>query len=187
MIDLTQSKVRRQARTNPSLLVVVVLALSALLQAAAIATSRGEPAHADGITVGDDLSQMSLEFANRIVTALDPQPMLLLIFDPECPHSRHVAPLWSEWLTSDDSRELAVLGIAPQPIAAAAAYAREQRWSVRVASIFAANDPIARRTPWVVAVDSTSRVLREEHGRKVAEVARWMLDIRKERRPIYSH
>ena len=187
MSDLTQPKERRQARTKPTLLVVVVLALSAMLQAAAILTSRGASAHADGVTVGDDLSRMSLEFANRTVTALDPQPMLLLIFDPECPHSRHVGPLWSVWLTSDDSRELAVLGIAPQPIAAAAAFAREQHWSVRVASIVAANDPIARRTPWVVAVDSAGRVLREKHGRKVAEVARWMLDIRQERRPIYSH
>ena len=78
MSDLTQSKDRRQARTKPSLLVVAVLALSAMLQAAAIVTSRRESAHADGVTVGDDLSRMSLEFANRTVTALDPQPMLLL-------------------------------------------------------------------------------------------------------------
>lgn len=177
MSDLTQSKERRQAWTKLSLL-VVVLALSAMLQAAAIVKSRGESAHADGVTVGDDLSLMLLESANYTITALEPQPLLLLIFDPECPHSRHVAPLWSEWLTSDDSRQLAVLGIAPQPITAATAFAREQQWSVRVASIFAANDPIMRRTPWVVAVDSAGQVLREEHGRKVAEVARWMLDIR---------
>lgn len=118
------------------------------------------------------------------VAPLDPQhPMLLLIFDPDCVHTRRVAPLWSSWLASGEAEGLTVLAIAPAPVAVAAEYARNQQWWVGVAAAVGSEEQpgghrVTRRTPWVVAVDASGRVVREAHGAKLAEVAHELLDTR---------
>ncbi len=168
-------------RSNTGAAVAIGLALLAVFQTARIVSGRNE-AVPELVAVGDDLSQMSLRYGDGTVAPLDPHhPMLLLIFDPDCVHTRRVAPLWSSWLVSGAAEGHTVLGIAPAPVAAAAQYARDQQWWVMVAAPAESEDqpgehPVVGRTPWVVAVDAGGRVVREAHGSKLAEVARELLD-----------
>ena len=167
--------------------VVVALALLAVVQTVGIVAGGGSAAPPRMIGVGDDLSLLALRHGDGTVAALDPErPMLLLIFDPACVHTARVAPLWSSWLASDEARGLAVLAIAPGPLPAAETYARAQQWRTVVSSTGgpeeqAGGHPATRRTPWVVAVDSSGRVMAEGHGSEVAEVARSLLDSRWQR------
>ena len=97
------------------------LALLAILQTVGIVSGRNEPVSRDLVAVGDDLSPLSLQYLDATVADLDPtHPMLLLIFDPDCVHTRRVAPLWSSWLASGATEGLAILAVAPGPVAAAA-------------------------------------------------------------------
>ena len=179
---MPQAKRRRQSKTGVP--VAIGLALLAVFQTVRIVSDRNEAAFPDLVAVGDDLSPMSLRYDDGTVAPLDPRhPMLLLVFDPDCVHTRRVAPLWSSWLASGEAEGLTVLAIAPAPVAAAAEYAREQQWRVVVAATAESEEqpgghPVTRRTPWVVAVDAGGRVVREAHGGKLAEVARELLDIR---------
>lgn len=179
---MPRSRQRRQSKLVVP--VAIGLALVAILQIVGIVSGRDHPPPRDPVEIGDDLSVMSLEYSDGTVAALDPaHPMLLLIFDPDCVHTSRVAPLWSSWLASGAIEGLSVLAIAPGPVAAAAEYAREQRWGVVVAATAGSEEqpgghPVTRRTPWVVAVDSDGRVVREAHGSRLTEVAGFLLDSR---------
>lgn len=163
---------------------VVSLAVLAVLQLAGVidgGAEFGSPLGIEAVSVGDDLSSVPMQYSDGTVSALDPTgPMILLIFDPDCVHSGRVAPLWSSWLASG-GKTLSVLAVAPGPVTAALAYAKERQWPVRVASPRGGankmeGQTMMRRTPWVFAVDSAGRVVSEAHGSKVAEVARSLLD-----------
>lgn len=118
-IAMPRPKRGRQSKTGVS--VAIGLALLAVFQTVGIVSGRNEAALPDLVAVGDDLSPMSLQYEDGTVAPLDPQhPMLLLIFDPDCVHTRRVAPLWSSWLASAEAEGLTVLAIAPAPVAAAA-------------------------------------------------------------------
>ncbi len=181
-ISMPRPNGRRKSKTGVP--VAIGLALLAVFQTVRIVSGRNEAAFPGQVEVGDDLSPMSLQHGDGTVTRLDPpHPMLLLIFDPDCVHTRRVAPLWSSWLTSGEAEGHTVLAIAPAPVAAAAQYARDQQWWVVVAAPAESEEqpgehPIVGRTPWVVAVDADGRVVREAHGSKLAEVARELLDTR---------
>ena len=181
-IAMPRPKRGRQSKTGVS--VAIGLALLAVFQTVGIVSGRNEAALPDLVAVGDDLSPMPLQYDDGTVAPLDPQhPMLLLIFDPDCVHTLRVAPLWSSWLASGEAEGLTVLAIAPAPVAAAAEYARNQQWWVGVAAAVGSEEQpgghlVTRRTPWVVAVDASGRVVREAHGAKLAEVAHELLDTR---------
>lgn len=171
---------RRSPRpTQRARVLIATLALLALAQTAAVGKRfLGGVTGEVEITAGHDLSSVSLRRANGALVGLaDGRRTLLLVFDPECAHSRGVAEDWREWLGDpghDDIRILAVSGGSPS---AATAYAREQRWGVEVASIAGAMGgsavhALTRRVPWVFAVSGDGRVLASGHGRKLAEVAR---------------
>lgn len=102
-------------------------------------------------------------------------PLLVLVFDPECAHTRRVAPVWSDWLRNANP-SFSVVALSASRRAAASAYAAEAGWSVPVLTI-RANAPeklardIVRRTPWVFAVDAHGRVVSAGHGSRVSEVA----------------
>jgi len=57
-------------------------------------------------------------------------PALLLVFDPECAHSRRIASVWSEWLNAStiDHR---VLAVSRGIVSEAAEYARASDWPVQ--------------------------------------------------------
>lgn len=178
------SRSRRRGQSKLAVPVAIGLALVAILQIVGIVSGRNEPPPGDPVEIGDDLSLMSLEYSDGTIAALDPtHPMLLLIFDPDCVHTSRIAPLWSSLLASGAIEGLTVLAVAPGPVAAAAEYARAQRWGVVVAATTGSEDPpgihpVTRRTPWVVAVDSNGRVVHEAHGSRLTEVAGFLLDSR---------
>ena len=164
----------RAASAPTATLALLVVAQAAVLGCRVLGGGNPE----DEIAVGDDLSAVSLQRADGSLTGLaDGQGTLLLVFDPDCPHSRKVAAMWRDWLSVGDPGRGRVLALSPAASSSAAAYAREQRWRVDVASIAAATDgngghSLTRRTPWVFALDGDGRVLASGHGRKLAEVVR---------------
>ena len=106
----------RQASRRPSRYVAVAgLAVVAVVQAIAFAYVR---AHTNGptpfVTTGHDLSDLSLRDYRGALQALGAgQPALLLVFDPNCAHSRRVAPLWSDWLKGTYTRAIGSLPFPP--------------------------------------------------------------------------
>lgn len=128
------------------------------------------------LTSGDDVSEVSFHLADGTVARLgDGRRTLLLVFDPDCPHTRRVTPAWSEWLSAVDTGGLRILGIAPGPRAPADAYAREMEWDVPVAALEGLDDDtmemIVGRVPWVIAIDERGIVVSEDHGSRLSEVA----------------
>lgn len=129
------------------------------------------------ITVGHDLSQVSLERADGTELDLsDGQNTLLLVFDPECVHSGKVAAMWKQWLKAAPRADR-VLALSAGSLRSANAYARDQEWPVEVVSIGtdaagSRSHALVRRAPWVYALGGDGRVLAGGHGRKLPEVAR---------------
>ena len=131
---------------------------------------------ATGIGVGEDLSGVRVGGADGMERALVTEaPMLLLVFDPECAHSRRISPEWRAWLL-EAGGPANVLALSAGSVTDAATFAQANGWPVRVATI----NPGARgsrehaltsRTPWVFAVDRSGRVLAEGHGARLPEVA----------------
>lgn len=155
----------------PRRVAIAGLAIAAVLQALAFAYIRG---HADGptpfVTRGHDLSDLSLRDSRGALQALGAgQPTLLLVFDPDCVHSRRVAPLWSDWLEESVHKGYRILVVSAGPTATD--YVREQHWPVIVTSAEPVGHVITKRTPWVFAVDGQGRVVADGHGRNLAEVA----------------
>jgi len=171
----------RVGRTRPwrSRAVVMALAVSAIGQAAILralvfdADSRPDP-----IPVGLNLSSVSVRHADGTLGEVGAgQSTLLLIFDPDCAHSRRVAPGWSSWLAGREARRLRVLAISLGPLAEAIDFADEHLWPVEVLSLeHPAAEPdaaiLTRRTPWIVALDQAGRVVTDGHGADLDEVAR---------------
>jgi len=153
------------------------LAIVAVVQALAFAYVR---AHTNGpsplVTRGDDISDLSLRDSQGALQELGAgQPTLLLVFDPDCAHSRRVAPFWTSWLESNVHKGHRIIAISTGP--AATEYVRERLWPVLVASPEPVGHAIAKRTPWVFAVDEQGRVAADGHGRHLAEVAQNLLSL----------
>ena len=129
------------------------------------------------LTSGDDVSEVSFHLGDATVARLgDGRRTLLLVFDPDCPHTRRVAPAWSEWLSAVDTGGPQILGIAPGPRAPAETYAREMEWDVPVAALVGVDDDtmemIVGRVPWVIAIDERGH-RRERRPRQQAFRGGW--------------
>ncbi|MCY3676021.1 MAG: hypothetical protein F4Z31_05415 [Gemmatimonadetes bacterium] len=167
---------RRALRSRavvPALAVSVIGQVVVLLALVFDADSRPEP-----IPVGLNLSSVSVRHADGTLDEVGAgQPTLLLVFDPDCAHSRRVAPAWSSWLAGREARRLRVLAISLGPLAEAIDFANEHHWPVEVLSLeHPAREPdaaiLTRRTPWLVALDQAGRVVTDGHGADLDEVAR---------------
>lgn len=155
----------------PRHVAIAGLAIVAVLQALAFAYIRAQTSGPTPlVTRGHDLADLSLRDSHGALQTLGAgQPTLLLLFDPDCAHSRRVAPLWTSWLERNVHRGHRIIAISTDP--GATDYVRERQWPVIVASNEPADHPIAIRTPWVFAVDGQGRVVAEGHGRHLPEVA----------------
>lgn len=135
---------------------MATLALLALAQTAAVGKRfLGGVTREVEITAGHDLSAVSLRRANGALVGLgDGRRTLLLVFDPECAHSRGVAEDWREWLGAPGHDGIRILALSGGSPSAATAYARKQRWNVEVASVAGAPrgrdgvHALTRRVPW---------------------------------------
>ena len=174
----TESRKIGLRRALRSRAVVPALAVSAIGQSAILrapmfdADSRPDP-----IPVGFNLSSVSVRHADGTLGEVGAgQPTLLLVFDPDCAHSRRVAPAWSSWLAGKESVGYRVLAISLGPLAEAIDFANEHHWAVEVLSLERpSGDPdaaILTRTPWIIALDQEGRVVTDGHGAGLAEMAR---------------
>ena len=158
---------RRPARRGT----VVVLAVVAVLQAVAVAYVT---AHSNGpapfVKGGQDLSGLSLKDSRGALLELGAgHPTLLLVFDPDCVHSRRIVPLWTSWLEGRVDEGYRIIAISTGP--GGADYVHEEQLPVVVTSAEPIGHVIAKRTPWVFAVDGRGRVVADGHGQHVSEIA----------------
>ena len=172
-------------RTRGDGVVVGALALLAAVQAAAIGKGLVDGrTRNDEIEVGDDLSEVSLRRTDGSFVGLGGgRTMLLLVYDPECPHSDRVAAEWREWLDRGDHGANRVLAVHAGSRPVAEAYAIGQRWPVEVVSVGSGVDrsrvhTLTRRTPWVFALDEDGLVVASGHGSELPQVARAVVSIR---------
>ena len=116
---------------------VVALAVLAAAQAVSLGfRPRGAGGDGERITIGHDVSAIAVDYADGTVSKLGRgRATLLLVFDPDCPHSRRVASEWTSWLGATAFSQYRVLAISPKPLSESVAYAREQGWPVQVGSV----------------------------------------------------
>jgi len=166
---------RWASRRPPRSVVVVALAAVAVVQAIGMVYIRANSnGPAPFVQVGYDVSDLSLRDSRGALQALGAgQPTLLLVFDPDCAHSRRVATLWSDWLEGSAHEGYRIIAISAGPMATD--YLRERQWPVVATSAEPVNHAIAKRTPWVFAVDGQGQVVADGHGRHLAEVAQSLL------------
>ena len=162
---------RRASWRRPRQVAIVGLAIVAVVQALAFGYVRS---HTRGpspfVTRGHDLSDLSLRDTHGGLQGLGAgQPTLLLVFDPDCPHSRRVAPLWTSWLEDNGQKGHRIIAISTGP--AATDYVDKQQWPVIVTSTEPVGHEITKRSPWVFAVDGQGRVVADGHGQHLGEVA----------------
>ena len=178
---MTRTSGRRFAsgRARQHWAVVTVLAVSAIAQAVALgAPTLDADSQVQMIPVGYDLSSVTARHADGTVANLVVgRATLLLVFDPDCAHTRRVAPAWSSWLAGRESEGYRILAISPGPLADAIDFANEHHWPIEVVSVEgSAGEPgasdLTRRTPWVIALDQEGRVVTDGHGNGLPEVAR---------------
>ena len=157
---------------------VVALAVLAVAQVVSLGLRpRGAGGDGERITIGHDVSAIAVDYADGTVSKLGRgRATLLLVFDPDCPHSRRVASEWSLRLGATAFNQYRVLAISPKPLSESVAYAREQGWPVQVGSVEGHPDwnrgrSLVERTPWVFAVNQAGRVVAEGHGSKLRELA----------------
>ena len=130
------------------------------------------------IPAGYDLSSVTARHGDGTVANLAAgRATLLLVFDPDCAHTRRVAPAWSSWLAGRESEGYRILAVSPGPLADAIDFANEHHWPIEVVSVEGpAGEPgasdLTRRTPWVIALDQEGRVVTDGHGNGLPEVAR---------------
>lgn len=164
---------RPRQRRRALVLGLGVLAVAQLIALGARARAFGP---SDFLTVGDDISTLSMDLVDGTVVQLGGErPTLLLVFDPDCPHTGQVAPAWAAWLSGVHAEDLQILVISPGSARPAAAYAREMGWHVPVATPESLDYDTARmitaRAPWIIAIDEEGVVVSEGHGSKLKEVA----------------
>ncbi|MDE2806657.1 MAG: hypothetical protein OXN18_16060 [Gemmatimonadota bacterium] len=148
-----------------------VLATLAVVQLSLLADGP-ETGKAGFVAIGDDLSGVRVGDGGEASSPLiDFQ--LVLVFDPECAHSRRVAPKWAGFL-KDADRPGSVVAVAPGSLAAAARHAEAYGWQVPVATPDrfrpgSRDHALVSRTPWVFALQD-GRVVAQGHGDELTEV-----------------
>lgn len=147
------------------------LAILAGVQFSLLADRLG-PGSAGHVAIGDDLSGIRVGADGGGSSPLG-KFQLVLVFDPECAHSRQVAPQWGRFLRDPD-RPTGVLAVAPGPLEAAARHAEAHGWQVPVATmgrfgLGSREHKLVSRTPWVFALRD-GRVVAQGHGYELAEV-----------------
>ena len=160
------------AKGKVSATVLAALMILAVVQSLALA-DRLTIDRAGYISTGDDLSTLRVgdDAARRL--PLD-GPLLLLVFDPACAHSRPLASGWIR-LLHEAAMPAQILAVAPGSFEAAARFVRTHGWQVPLATVErprpgSREHALVSRTPWVFAVHD-GRVVAHGHGDDLAEVA----------------
>lgn len=155
----------RSTRTAAALAALAAVQFSLL-------ADRLETGSAGHVAVGDDLAGVRVgggDGRDRLLGEFQ----LVLVFDPECAHSRQVAPEWGK-LLQDPARPGGIVAVAPGSHEAAALHAEAHGWQVTVATVDryrpgSREHALLSRTPWVFALQD-GRVVAQGHGDELAEV-----------------
>ena len=165
----------RKGHRSGALKLLTVLAIGQIV-ALGHRTPRPETL-APAVAVGDDLSSLVLKDSGGEPIELGAgYKILLLVFDPDCPHTTRVAEGWASWLEEEESGAHRTIAVSSGALSTAVRYARDKDWNVRVGSVDPAADgrgehALTNRTPWVFAVGPDGTVVAEGHGIRLAEVA----------------
>ena len=174
---------------RPSKGLLVAMGAVAVAQIAAFGIQGPRAESPRFVTAGQDLGSVVVRQTDGLPQQLGMVgPALLLVFDPECAHSRQIASVWSDWLKATSTHHR-VVAVSSGTVSEAAAYARASDWPVQVVAIDLANGleqsrALVSRTPWVFAIDDQGRVLDEGHGSRLEEVARALGRIRPEEQSL---
>lgn len=152
-----------------------VLAISQLLVLGH--RTSGRETRTQTVAIGDNLSSVVIKDSGGETIDLGAgHKTLLLVFDPDCPHTTRVADGWASWLDREESRAFRTIAVSPGALSAAVRYATDKHWKVRVGAVEPSTDgkgehTLMKRTPWVFAVGSDGKVVAEGHGIRLDEVA----------------
>lgn len=154
------------------------LATLAVIQGSILIINGGRQGQEDGdawLRDGDDLSHVQATAANGAPAALaSGEPLLLLVFDPECGHCRDVVPEWSDWVQSAEPG-IRVVAVALARQDAASAFLSTYLWEPEL-WILGPEDgtpgrrPITTRTPWMFLLDGHGVILYEGHGQRIRDL-----------------
>ena len=152
----------------------IALAALAIIQFAFL--SRPPGADREGyVVVGDDLSGVLVRGADGTPRPLAGQdPLLVLVFDPECEHSQRAAPEWRSWFQSAGEPSH-VVALARGSFGEAKKHADANRWTFPVVTVIGDSPgtrehALVSRTPWIFALDGRGRVTAQEHGSELSGV-----------------
>lgn len=154
----------RSTRTAAALTALAAVQFSLL-------ADRLETGSAGHVAVGDDLSSVRVAGDHGPGSLLG-EFQLVLVFDPECAHSRQAAPKWRA-LLQDPDRPGGIVAVTPGPFEAAARHAAAHGWQVTVATVDgyrpgSREHALVSRTPWVFALQD-GRVVAQGHADELAE------------------
>jgi len=132
----------------------------------------GTPWLQSGDALGDVRATTAIGAPTQLATG---EPLLLLVFHPECGHCQDVVPLWRDWIQgSEPGVRIATVTLA-SPEEGAAFLAsfdwQPEVWTVEPEAGAAGRRPLSTRTPWLFLLDGNGVVLAEVHGRLIAELA----------------
>ena len=155
-----------------------LLAVLAIVQLVALGhrTPRPETPTPE-FAVGDDLSSLVIKDSGGETIDLGAgSKTLLLVFDPDCPHTTRVAKDWASWLAQARPEAHRTIAVSSGALSTAVRYAQDKHWEVQVGAVEPAADgkgdhSLTKRTPWVFAVGPDGTVVAEGHGIRLAEVA----------------
>ena len=155
-----------------------LLAVLAVGQLVALGHRTPRPeTHAPEVVVGDDLSSLVISDSGGDTIDLGAgTKTLLLVFDPDCPHTTRIAEAWASWLEQAGSEGHRTIAVSSGALSTAVAYARDKHWNVRVGALEPATDgsgdhALINRTPWVFTIGPDGTVMAEGHGIRLADVA----------------
>ncbi|MXX73335.1 MAG: hypothetical protein F4205_13315 [Gemmatimonadetes bacterium] len=129
------------------------------------------------VAIGDDLSSLVIKDSGGETVELGGgYKTLVLVFDPDCPHTTRVAADWASWLDEQKSEGHRTIAVSLGAPATVARCVRDKRWNVRVGTVEPAAEgkgehALMQRSPWVFVVGGDGVVVAEGHGIRLAEVA----------------
>ena len=176
--SLLKQGTRRSPGTGLRRGALTLLTVLAIGQLVALAHGTRQPEIlTPAVAVGDDLSSVVIkDSGGETIELAAGYETLLLVFDPDCPHTTRVAESWKLWLEQAESEVYRTIAVSSGAVPTAMRYARDMHWKVRVGAVERAADgqgehALMNRTPWVFAVRRDGTVVAEGHGIRLAEVA----------------
>ena len=169
---------RQSTRKGPRIGALTLLTVLAIGQLVTLGHRAKRPEMlAPAVAVGDDLSSVVIkDSGGETIELAAGYETLLLVFDPDCPHTTRVADAWASWLDEEESEAHRTIAVSSGAPATVARNVLVKRWNVRVGAVEPGADgkgahALMKRTPWVFVVGSDGEVVAEGHGVRLAELA----------------